>query len=277
MPPSAQVLAAFGVASAAPTRLRGGQDVAWRAADLVLKPVDMPADALVWLDTVLRPRADGTDLRLGLPRRSRTGRLEVDGWCAFPFLAGRHEPGRWRDVAAVGRRFARLTAGLDRPGFLDARTDPWAVADRFAWGEADPSGLRDEPSIAALVARRSALHASSGIVHGDLTGNVLFHPELPPALIDLSLYWRPVPYGTAVVAVDAVCFAGAPLDLPEQLDDDPEFSQHLLRALLFRMATDLLGGAGHEALTPYRAAVERVCAAAGEVSPSGTSPTILGF
>ena len=36
-------------------------------------------------------------------------------------------------------------------------------------------------------------------MHGDLTGNVLFAEGLPPAILDLSLYFRPPGFATAVV------------------------------------------------------------------------------
>ncbi|MFC7406700.1 TIGR02569 family protein [Georgenia alba] len=239
MRPTPEVLAAYG-AGPYVVPLAGGQGTSWRAGDLVLKPVDMPEGALTWLDTVLRARMNDGSVRVSLPLRARDGALQVDGWCAFPHLAGSHEPGRWAEIAAAGATFARLTAGLPRPAFLDDRTDLWAVADRFAWGEVDLPHVRDVPEVAVALARRRGLTAPSTVMHGDLTGNVLFAPSEPPALIDLSLYWRPVRYGTAIVALDAVCFEGAPHELLTTLDPQPDARQYLLRALLFRMVTDLV-------------------------------------
>jgi len=37
--------------------------------------------------------------------------------------------------------------------------------------------------------------APSQLIHSDLGGNVLFHDQLPPAIIDFSAYWRPVGWG----------------------------------------------------------------------------------
>jgi hypothetical protein len=78
------------------------------------------------------------------------------------------------------------------------------------------------------------------LVHGDLAGNVLFHPELPPLVIDLSPYWRPPAFASAVVVVDALVWLGADEDLVKPLLEDEGFPQLLLRALLFRAVADQL-------------------------------------
>jgi hypothetical protein len=83
---------------------------------------------------------------------------------------------------------------------------------------------------------------SPAIVHGDLTGNVLFDPVLPPAVIDLTVDWRPVNYSIAVIAIDAVCFEGAPMSLLETISPVRDFPQYLVRALLFRLVADCLNG-----------------------------------
>jgi hypothetical protein len=116
--PSEQVLSEFeSVGPLVP--LPGGRGTAWRAGDVVLKPLDLLADEVGWLHTV-----------------------------------------------------ARETCGDD-------------------------------------LARRPVCEPS-GIVHGDLAPNVLLDDALAPAVIDLTVYWRPVRYA---VAVDAVCFEGAPASL----------------------------------------------------------------
>jgi hypothetical protein len=78
------------------------------------------------------------------------------------------------------------------------------------------------------------------LFHGDLTGNVLFHPHLPPLVIDLSPYWRPPAFASAVVIADALVFEGARSDVVQPMLVDPIFPQYLLRALIFRAVTDHL-------------------------------------
>jgi hypothetical protein len=222
----------------------------------VLKPA--PSEALPtieWLDRVLPSVSPGARLRLALPVRAGDGALVVDGWSATRWLPGAPPVGAWTERAAVARELARAFGSVD-PVELPRRHDAWATADRIAWGEED-GPLADHP----LARGRTPLSAPAAVVHGDLAGNTLLHPELPPAVIDLSLYARPVEWSVAVLAVDLVAFAEAPIELLHTISPDPAFPQHLVRALLFRLITDdLLGESPRPAYLPV---VGRVLALAG--------------
>ena len=109
-----------------------------------------------------------------------------------------------------------------------------------------------------LLAARRPVAESPTVVHGDLTGNVLFADGLPPAVVDLTLYWRPVRYSVAVVAVDAVCFEAAPSSLLETIDPGDGSAQHLVRALVFRIATDWFNELPLDTHDVYAATVGRV-------------------
>lgn len=255
MHPPSHVLEAFGAVGRA-TRLDGGRGRAWRVGDTVLKPLDVLPAELDWLRD--HAPSGGGDVRLGLPLASRSGDLVVDGWTAFPALPGEHVAGRWAQIAGVAHRFAAVFDGAARPGFLDERTHAWARADRLAWGEDAAEVPDDVPHLPALLAARRVVAEPSTIVHGDLTGNVLFDDDLPPAVIDLTLYWRPVRYSVAIVAVDAVCFEGAPLSLLETIDAGDGFAQHLVRALVFRIATDWFNELPLDVDDVYAATVVRV-------------------
>jgi uncharacterized protein (TIGR02569 family) len=213
----------------------------------MFKPLDMDADALAWQAEVLGSLApDG--FRVAAPLRARDGALVVDGWTAWPRLEGRHEP-RWADIVAVGERFHRALAGVARPAVLDARNDPWARADRSAW---DDDAGHAEPEVARLLAARRPVDAPDQLIHGDLSGNVLFDDDLPPAVIDFSPYWRPAAYASAIVVADAVAWYGAGPALLATVD-----RQLLIRAVLFRLlcAADLTS-----ALREFRPALEALAA-----------------
>ncbi|MBG0564486.1 phosphotransferase [Actinoplanes aureus] len=228
--PSPAVLRAFG-AQGQPAPLAGGRGTSWAAGDLVFKPDDGPAPA--WLASVV---PDG--FRLAAPVTTRDGDLVHDGWTATRWVAGSSpdysQVDTWRAILAAGRAFHRAVADLPRPDDLDTRHDRWALADRVAWGERT---TRFHPAFAGLAARlRAALRplGPAQIVHGDLSGNVLFAPGLPPAVIDVSTYWRPPAYAEGVVIADALCWHDAPASLWRRLEVP---ATAVARALLFRMAT----------------------------------------
>ncbi|MFF3064827.1 TIGR02569 family protein [Oerskovia sp. NPDC057915] len=254
MHPPRHVLEEFGAVGRA-TRLDGGRGRAWRVGDTVVKPLDVLPAELDWLRD--HAPSGGHDLRLSLPLVSRSGDLVVDGWTAFPVLPGEHVAGRWSRIAGVAHEFAAVFDGAARPAFLDDRTHAWARADRLAWGEEASDVPDGVPHLPALLAARRTVVEPSTIVHGDLAGNVLFDDDLPPAVIDLTLYWRPVRYSVAIVAVDAVSFEGAPLGLLETIDPEEGFAQHLVRALVFRIATDWFNELPLAVDDVYAATVER--------------------
>jgi uncharacterized protein (TIGR02569 family) len=223
--PPAHVLAWFGVGGEA-EKLPGGTGRAWRAGELVLKPLDRPPHEIAWQAATLGAiRVDG--FRVAAPRPEI-----VDGWTASTYVAGTHEPGRWREIIAAGEGFHAALAHVARPvEIVDGRTDPWAVGDRVAWGE-EPFAQFDD-----LVAALPPPRAPSQLVHGDLTGNVLFHPTLPPAIIDFSPYWRPAEFASAIVVCDALCWEGAPPELANAVDRTT-----LLRAAIYRAVTSRVFG-----------------------------------
>ncbi|MGH3048791.1 MAG: phosphotransferase [Gaiellaceae bacterium] len=229
--PPPHVLKAFGVADA--ESLPGGRGTSWRVGGLVLKPLDMLEEELVWRAEVLgAQREDGFRIAVPLPQL-------VDGWCASRFVEGRHEPRRWTEIVAAGSRLHAALAGVPRPDFLDLRTDRWAIGDRVAWGEPPPPEAADAKHLRRLLAALRPVDSVPQLVHGDLTGNVLFEPGLPPAVIDFAPYWRPEGFGGAVVVADALTWEGADATLLDAIEI-PELPQLLLRALVYRIVTDAL-------------------------------------
>lgn len=233
MEPPPNVLEAFGI-SAAPEPLAGGRGRSWRCGDLVLKPLDMSVEEIEWHGRTLAS-VDFDGFRLSHLRGLR------DGWCAWEYVAGEHRERAWADVIAVGTRFHAAIARLPRPEFLDRRTHHWAVGDRVAWGELPVSDFGRVKHVARLAAAvRPVDTRASQLVHGDLTGNVLFSAVLPPAVIDFSPFWRPPGFASAVVVGDALLWEGADERLLAAVTNLTDFPQFLVRALIFRAVVDAL-------------------------------------
>jgi hypothetical protein len=187
VPPPA-VLDAFGV-NGAPVPLVGGQGRSVLVGGFVFKPAEGAEDEVEWAASLFEKLMPGSGFRVPLPFRATDGRSVVDGWTASEFLCGESGPqGHW-----AGRAFHAALRQLSRPGFLDRHTHPWAVGDRVAWGEQDMDVIEDlaAPFSALLALRRPVEQDAAQLIHGDLTGNVLFARGEVPVVIDFSPYWRP--------------------------------------------------------------------------------------
>jgi uncharacterized protein (TIGR02569 family) len=236
VPPSA-VLDAFGV-KGSPVPLIGGQGRSVLVGEFVFKPAEGSADEVEWAASLFESLVPDDGFRLPRQLRATDGRSVVDGWTASQFLAG--EPGpreHWVGVLRAGRAFHAALRGVSRPDFLDRRTHPWAVGDRVAWGEQDIDVIDDlaAPFSALLTLRRPIRQTDAQLIHGDLTGNVLFAEDEAPAVIDFSPYWRPPAFAEAIVIADGLLWFDLPSNLLTGDGDHPDWSQMLVRALIFRL------------------------------------------
>ena len=200
--------------------------------------------------------------RVSLPCATGGGDFESGGWCAWQLVEGAHAEGRWREIIAVGERFHRAISGVPEPAFVARRSDPWAIGDRVAWGELDTDQFAAVEHVPELASVRRTLDVPCQLVHGDLTGNVLFAEGLPPAIIDFSPYWRPPAYASAVVVADALVWEGADESLLDAVAHVPRFPQFLVRALIMRVVVDRLFREAEPIRTgddPFARAVRLAC------------------
>jgi uncharacterized protein (TIGR02569 family) len=234
MPPSQGVLEAFG-AVGEPRLLDGGQGETWLVGSVVLKPAGLAAEAR-WRASILAALPDTDRVRIARPVRAVSGDWLHEGWEAGHYLAGRTDPTRWDGAIEAGAAFHELLVDVPRPDFLDTRDNWWSRGDRISW---DLTAVADVPLLRRLMDARGPISVEKQLVHGDLLGNVLYEPGLPPAIIDWAPYWRPTSWAAAVAVVDALCWHGADDELVERWSHLAEWPQMLLRALLYRMITDL--------------------------------------
>ncbi|AGJ57821.1 hypothetical protein F750_5392 [Streptomyces sp. PAMC 26508] len=236
--PAPAVLDAFGVAGSA-VPLAGGQGRSVLVGGSVFKPAEGTDEEVEWAASLFEKLASDSGFRVPLPLRAADGRSVVDGWTACEFLTGRPGPeGHWTGVLSAGRAFHRALRHVPRPEFLDRHVHPWAVADRVAWGEQDIDVIDDlaAPFSTLRELRRPVTQDTAQLVHGDLTGNVLFAPDHLPAVIDFSPYWRPPVFAEAIVVADALLWFDLPSDLVTAAGrSHPEWPQMLVRALIFRL------------------------------------------
>jgi uncharacterized protein (TIGR02569 family) len=242
--------------------LEGGQGRSWATGNLVLKPLDMSEEELTWQAEVL-PGIMEDGFRVSSPVRAGDGRLIVEGWSCWQRLEGSHEPGRWADIVRAGERFHAALRDVPEPSFISARTDPWAIGDRIAWGEIRTGSLPNVKHLPRLIDALRPVYAPRQVIHGDLTGNVLFARGLAPGIIDLAAYYRPAAFASAVVICDAFVFEGADGSVLDTVSHVEDFPQYLLRAVIYRAVTDRLFRLGEpirdDGSDPYLPVVDLAC------------------
>jgi uncharacterized protein (TIGR02569 family) len=208
---------------------------AWRVGSAALKRVDHH-DAVEWVSGLLASRDSGEGFRLPHPIPAKNGSWIVDGWSASTWLSGEEDGSRWRQILQTGELFHDWLADVERPAWLDEIDDPWRRSDHAAWGE-QPADVGAEfvHLIEELTAMRQPVSAKSQLVHGDLTGNVLFSEGMAPGIIDLSLYWRPPGYAAAIGAVDCFEWESVGTEALDRAAARADGQQLLVRAALFRI------------------------------------------
>ena len=241
------MLKAFGARAEGLLPLRGGlEQTAWRAGDVVLKPVQAANHAEgEWVATVLDAIVED-GFRVIKPVRADDGRWLEDGWTAWEWFEGEHERARWREVWTAARAFHRaLAAAIDqtgvdaRPAWLDTRGHRWAIAEGVVWRD-DPlpaAAIYDVPEWELWKRARAvgppltdAEAAASQVVHGDIAGNVLVGADGVPAFIDMSPGWRPAASAHAQIFVEGVAWHGGDESLIASVD-----RADVARACAFRL------------------------------------------
>lgn len=237
-PVPAPVAEAFGADRAKLRRMPGGQERTWTDDDIVLKPADNPVEH-GWVCEVFESWPEGVDVGVPEPVRASNGSWVYAGWAAHCYLPGRSARMAWEPdvIRAAGEAFHLYTSRLDKPSFLDLRTDAWSYGDRVAWEDAEP--VADGPTLEQITSLREVLRpvdARSQVIHGDLGGNVLI-TDGRPVVIDWPPYYRPVGFALAVAAGDAVRWEDVPVEFLDDWADVPDWYQLVARALVYRLAT----------------------------------------
>ncbi|OBT93410.1 hypothetical protein VE01_08806 [Pseudogymnoascus verrucosus] len=251
-PPPSSVLTAFSLTTP-PTPLPGGQNTSFLSGTTVLKHIPpTPTSEAEWTSHTLSLLPPSPHFTIPTPLLASTGSYVHENWTATTFYPGTAHPvGHWDALFSAARHFHASLDGIPRPDFLRKRTHPWARADGVAWGE---ESVDIVPALAPLYSRLVSLRKEVGVViaqlvHGDLSGNILFSDDKPPVIIDFSPFYRCVDYAVAIAVVDGIADFGEGEEEvlgASGLGTGRHAVQMLVRALLFRVVarSELVGVMG---------------------------------
>lgn len=233
--PSADVLKAFGI-NDEPILLKGGQGSTWRAGDVVLKPTNSEEKSS-WCAELIESLPQD-QYRVARHKKAHTNAWVYEGWEVIEFIKGAHLQDHWKEKIAVCNGFNGLLTSIPKPYFIDKRTDLWAIAEKMIWEELPLSfDERLYGYVQKIKAYLKPITIANQLIHGDITGNMLFAEGLPQGIIDFTPIYRPKEYALAILIVDAITWEGADASIFSYVKNEANMFQLLLRAAFFRTLT----------------------------------------
>lgn len=173
--PTDDVLNAFGT-NATPVLLAGGQNTSYLCGNTVIKPEENESKVNWISQTFSELKID--EIRIPQPIKANSGKWIYNGWNAHAFIEGETTKSRWHEKIKICRKFHQAIENLEKPDFIGKRTNPWEVADRMTWGDTKLQyGEKLKPVLSRLEPLVKPISLKSQIIHGDMTGNILFHPS----------------------------------------------------------------------------------------------------
>lgn len=234
--PNQNILNVFGV-SGEPILLPGGEGTCYRVGNVVFKPTNDTVKSS-WIAEI-NNNLKSDKFRVPKSIHSKSGTWVFDGWTASEFLEGQHRRGQYAEAIKLSKVFHKALANIPKPEWFDKKTDVFAIADKIAWSELPLPNF--EPTKEPLKKIFNLLkdnHLPNQLIHGDWGLNqILFHDTLPPAIIDVTPYFRPADYPIADMIISALDHEDADLSILDLGQDIADFNQLLLRALVFRTCT----------------------------------------
>jgi hypothetical protein len=219
-PPTKATAAAFG-SNDVPISVKGGQNTAYVAGDVILKPAATPEEAS-WIAEVFSKLPTIPQVRFARPIRTITGEWISDGYVAWTFLRGEHVPRQYAEKLNASLAFHRLLRGATEPYFLSTPDSSWTAAtDAILNGQFD----YDQEFMDLyyqIETHLKPLPNDRQLVHGDLSGNFLYEPGIVPAIIDFSPTWAPYGFSEGIMLADCIVWEDASVDGLEPFKKYPE-------------------------------------------------------
>ena len=220
--------------------LTGGEGHSLRVGHYVFKPVEN-VERYNWSCSLLL-KLSRRGFRISEPRRSIDGSFVYHGWAASTFEPGEHVKDRWQEKLNITRMFhSALNEIVFSP--MPPSNDVWSLAHEITWQFTSlPPTLHPKMNnmMEEIFTHYQPLSRYPGIIHSDICGNILFHEELDPCVIDFSPAFGSVEYAEAILVADAIAWENAPLDILNLLPLNDHFRQYLLRAINFRIIVSAL-------------------------------------
>ena len=256
VPLSSHILAAFNI-TGKPQSLAGGRSLCFQVGDYVFKPADDDEESqwvAAFISHMIQRQLNKNSpyvLPRPIPRVDDLSSFVFEGWTAWSLLPGQaRAPERFIDILRTCQAFHDDISKMkiEKPFFLNQPTNRFREADLVAWDEKklqEVGNVSEEvhswfcAELERLQCLKKSLPTdlSQQLIHGDLTGNVLFDdpPGSLPGIIDMTFYWRPKLWAEAIIVADTLAWYHQNPDVIRAYGMDELRLQLLVRALQWRI------------------------------------------
>lgn len=233
---SKSVLKAFGINSSGKP-LDGGQETSWKFGNIVLKPIE---DEVYYSFTAeVFNRLQPKEYRISRPILSVNNKYVEDGYGATQFESGIDIDTAVKEKLLVSKYLHQDLKDL-KLMTLPKSNDPWTKANNVLWRNHLLPDYWDEKRRSfceELLSKLLPIDAEHQLIHGDLGGNVLFHDNLKPLVIDFSPTIAPVEYADAIILCDSIAWAGVDIETINYLEPIEYHKPFIQHAVAFRVLT----------------------------------------
>jgi len=234
-PPTQATALAFG-SDVEPVLIAGGQGAAYRAGNIVLKPAG-DAEEESWTAELFDKLPVSSEVRFARPIKSVEGTWIHDHYVGWTFLQGDHVNGQYDKKLAAGEAFHRVLRGIPKPSFLNAPKNSWSAASEVVLeNQGFPYDREFVDLYNQIKPHLRPLPPDRQPVHGDLSGNFLLDPSLPPAIIDFSPVWAPNGFAEGIMLADIIAWEHASDDELKAFKNRPDIGQLGWYGVLRRIA-----------------------------------------
>ena len=121
-----------------------------------------------------------------------------------------------------------------------------------------------KPYCTNLIKNIRPIKLKNQIIHGDISGNILFSKNKLPVIIDLSLYYSPADFALAVMVIDALVWEEVSTKILSLYKNKKYFIQLLLRAELRRileiwLCIEKLGSGNINNINKHKKLIDYLC------------------
>jgi uncharacterized protein (TIGR02569 family) len=226
--------------------IQGGQNTSFKVDHTVLKPIDDFAH-YEWIQTVINA-INPTEYRLASSIKSNDGTYVKEGWICSAFEKGEEKQGFVTEKLAVSKLFHQDLRRINVNDFI-APTNAWETAHEVAWQKRELPKNIDVVAKSMLTELLNKVNVQESyqwqIVHGDLSGNILFVEGMEPLIIDFSPTIAPVEYAEAILVCDCIAWQSSDVSALNLLTCDNN-KEMIIRAVIFRLTVAAIFAKGNQ-------------------------------